>query len=260
MKKQKIAILTVSVALITSIVAVKKISSNTSELRKNDFTLPEGFTVTAHTGCEGERDNTLESIRAGAQAGADIVEIDLHFLSDGTPVLCHDTPKETKISEEMPSLESAFLLLSKLDVKMNVDVKSTANLSAVAELSDKSGVTGKIFFTGVEEKDVEAVKSATPDIPYYLNVSVEKKKNTDAEYLKTLVDKVKNCGAIGINMNFKHCSEELVEAFRGEGLLVSVWTANSKRDMLKSLSLSPDNITTRKPSMLKVTAIEPNES
>ena len=86
MKKQKIAILTVSVALVTSIVAVKIISSNTSELRKNDFALPEGFTVTAHTGCEGERDNTLESIRAGAQAGADIVEIDLHFLSDGTPV------------------------------------------------------------------------------------------------------------------------------------------------------------------------------
>ena len=52
-----------------------------------EFTLPEGFTVTAHTGCEGADDNTLESISRGAVAGADIVEIDLHFLPDNTPVL-----------------------------------------------------------------------------------------------------------------------------------------------------------------------------
>ena len=209
------------------------------------YTLPEDFTVTAHTGCEGTADNTLESIRSGASADADIVEIDLHFTADGTPVLSHNTPA----SSDLPTLESAFELLSTLDIKMNVDVKSTKNIPEVISLAQKHSVTEKIFFTGVEEKDVEAIKSSAPGIPYYLNVRVDKKRNTDAAYLDSLVEKVKNCGAIGINMNYKGGSKELVAAFRNEGLLVSLWTANSKQQMYRCLHLEPDNITTRKPSL-----------
>ncbi len=214
---------------------------------RKTFSLPEGFTVTAHTGCEGTADNSPESIRKGADAGADIVEIDLHFLPDGTPVLKHDKPTA---SEKLPTLDSAFELLSALDVRMNVDVKSTANLPAVVSLSDKHRVTEKIFFTGVEEKDVVAVRTDAPGIAYYLNVSVNKKKSTDPAYIASLIEKVKLSGAVGINMNYKGCSGKLVEAFRSEGLLVSLWTANTKRAMHRCLSFAPDNITTRKPSVL----------
>ena len=213
------------------------------------YTLPEGFTVTAHTGCEGVPDNSLESIKAGAAAGADIVEIDLHFLPDGTPVLKHDAPTASDAAS-LPTLDSAFELLSGLDVRMNVDVKSTANLGAVVELAEKHGVIDRIFFTGVNDGFVEAVKRDASSIPYYLNVDVKKNKNTDPAYLNSLVEKVKNCSAVGINMNHKACSAELVDAFRKAQLPVSVWTANSKATMRRCLSFAPDNITTRKPSVL----------
>ena len=215
--------------------------------------LPEGFTVTAHTGCEGTKDNTLESISAGVEAGADIVEIDLHFLPDGTPVLNHDRPDGDKI---LPTLDSALELLTGLDVKMNIDVKATDNMAEAYALIRKHGTESKVFFTGVEDDDVEAVKSSAPGIPYYLNVSVDKKINTDFAYLESLVKKVKDSGAIGINMKFTACSDELVRFFRSEGLLVSLWTANSKREMKRCLALSPDNITTRKPSVLKGIIVE----
>ena len=218
-------------------------SGNTAEL---SFELPEGFTVTAHTGCEGEKDNSLESITAGVKAGADIVEIDLHFLPDGTPVLSHDTPKEAR-----PTLESAFELLSTLNVKMNVDVKTTANLPSVVSLAKKYGVTEKIFFTGIEEKDVAAVKRDAPEIPYFLNVNVNKGKRYNKEYIAFLIEKVKDNGAIGINTKFKNSSRILVKEFKENGLLVSLWTANTEKDMKKSLLLSPDNITTRHPSVLR---------
>lgn len=207
---------------------------------------PEGLTVTAHTGCEGTEDNTLESIRAGASAGADIVEIDLNFMPDGTPVLCHNPPK----SKSYPTLDSAFELLRELEVRMNVDVKSTVNIPEVKSLAQKHGVLDRIFFTGVEETDVEAVKNGAPGTSYYLNVSVSKSKNTDKTYIDSLVRKVKECGAIGINMKYVGCSDMLVEAFRKEGLLVSLWTANSKSVMVRCLCFRPDNITTRKPSEL----------
>ncbi len=230
---------------------ISSISALFSFIKKtpSTFSLPQGFTVTAHTGCEGTADNSLDSIRAGAAAGADIVEIDLHFLPDGAPVLKHDTPKSSE-ADTLPSLESAFELLATLNVKMNIDVKSTANIPAVLALSEKHGIKDRIFFTGVEEKDVQAVKAGAPDIPYYLNVKVDKKKNTDPEYLNQLIQKVKSCGAIGINLKSTGCSKELVETFRKEGLLVSLWTANKKNQMYRCLALEPDNITTRKPSEL----------
>ncbi|MBE6782631.1 MAG: glycerophosphodiester phosphodiesterase [Ruminococcaceae bacterium] len=218
--------------------------------KKTNYNLPVNFTVTAHTGCEGRKDNSLESISAGAAAGADIVEIDLHFMPDGTAVLSHDKPNNDSSGKIYPTLEDAFRVLSELDVKMNIDVKSTDNISSVFPIAEKYGVADKIFFTGVNEDFVSAVKEGAPEISYYLNVSVDKSKKTDKNYISSIVEKVKDCGAVGINLNFKGCSEELVDSFRKENLQVSVWTANKKSEMLRCLSLSPDNITTRYPSVI----------
>ena len=66
----------------------------------------------------------------------------------------------------------------------------------------------------------------------------------------SLVEKVKNAGAIGINFKYTGATKELVEIFRENGLLVSIWTVNSKFRMKKILSFLPDNITTRKPDKL----------
>lgn len=210
--------------------------------------LPEGFTVTAHTGCEGTKDNTLESITAGAKAGADIVEIDLHFTKDGTPVLSHNKPEE---NATLPTFDSALEVLCGLDIKMNIDIKATDNIAEVYSLIKKHGALDKVFFTGVEEAKVPAIKTDAPGIPYFLNVDVDKKKNTDFTYLESLIEKVKECGAIGINMKFTNCSDELIRFFRSEGLLISLWTANKKKDMHRCIFLQPDNITTRKPSELR---------
>ncbi len=236
----------ISAATITAVCSALCISTvvKDSIIRK----LPEGFTVTAHTGCEGTKDNSLESIAKGAEAGADIVEIDLHFLADGTPVLSHNKPDG---SEELPTFESALQALCDLDIRMNIDVKATDNIAEVYSLIKKYSLESRVFFTGVEEEKVPAIKSDAPGIPYFLNVGVDKKKNADFSYLESLTEKVKDCGAIGINMKFVNASDELVRFFRSEGLLISLWTANKKKDMLRCLFLQPDNITTRTPSMLK---------
>ena len=242
MKKIKL----ISAATVTAICSALCISTVVKEtvIRR----LPEGFTVTAHTGCEGTKDNSLESITKGAEAGADIVEIDLHFLDDGTPVLSHNKPDG---KTELPTFESALQALCELDIRMNIDVKATDNMAEVYSLIKNYNLLEKVFFTGIEEIKVPVINSAAPGIPYFLNVDVDKKKNTDFDYLNSLVEKVRECGAIGINMKFTGCSDELVRFFRSEGLLVSLWTANKKKNMLSCIRLKPDNITTRKPSVLK---------
>lgn len=209
--------------------------------------LSKNFTYTAHTGCVKTADNSLEAIEEGVKYGADIVEFDLNFLKDGTPVLSHDKPKGKEIT-----LNEAFKKISEYkNVKVNVDVKTVDNLKAVYPLAQKHGIEDRIFYTGINTDFVEAVKKDSPEIPYYLNVSVDKPKKQTPEYLEELVKTVKDSGAIGINFNKDHATKKLVDAFHENDLLVSIWTVNKKRKMYKILFLAPDNITSRRPDKMQ---------
>lgn len=226
----------------------------TTRLKNKPAIIPEGFTVTAHTGCEGTRDNSLEAIEKGVAAGADIVEFDIHFNGDGEPVLAHDSAESDSVK-----LEDAFELVARYDgLRVNVDCKTTENLKAVTALAEKCGVKDRIFYTGIEENDVEVVRRDTPEVAYYLNFDVKKSRKNDEEYIRDLVKKVKASGALGLNIHFRSASRKMIDLFHSEGLEVSVWTVNKERDMYTVLALGCDNITTRRPTKL-IEIIESNK-
>ena len=206
------------------------------------------MTVTAHSGCLGFPDNSIEAARAGVEAGADIVEIDLSFTDAGEPVLSHDGPKE---GEESAPLSALFAFLKEFPgVRANVDVKSTERLEKVAPLAEEYGVLGQIFYTGVGDELLGGVLEKSPSVPRYLNVDVDKERMTEIPYLESLAEKVKNAGCVGINLQYRGLSAEMVSVFHGRGLLVSVWTVNKEEDMPRVIALKPDNITTRRPDLL----------
>lgn len=205
-----------------------------------------GFTVTAHTGCEGTKDNSLEAIKKGYDSGADIVEFDVHFNSEGEPVLAHDYAADDSVR-----LKDAFNLIAQCDgLRVNVDCKTVDNLKAIVNIAEECGVKDRIFYTGIEEKDVETVKRDTPEITYYLNKNIKLLKKSNKKYIRGLVDDVRKNGAAGLNISYKKVSKKMVEIFHEEGLEVSVWTVNTQAAMNKILPLGCDNITTRQPSML----------
>ncbi|MBE6802457.1 MAG: glycerophosphodiester phosphodiesterase [Ruminococcaceae bacterium] len=206
----------------------------------------KNFTYTTHTGCKGTKENSLESIDVGVQYGAQIVEIDVQYYN-GVPVLSHNEPKGDEVT-----LEEGFLKIKEYDdLKVNVDIKSVENIGAVKEIAEKTNVMDRIFFTGITDEFVSAVKEKCPDIEYYLNVSVLPPRKQTDEYLNSLVEKVKNSGAVGINFNKKSATKKLVKVFRNNGLLVSIWTVNGYFKIRKILSYGPDNITTRRPDKMK---------
>lgn len=248
--KKKMFLIIFSVLAISILVFAIFLIHNGMELKKlkeEPIALPDDFTYTAHTGCVDTKDNTLEAIEVGAKYGADIVEFDLNFLPDGTPVLAHDEPKGNGIT-----LDEAFKKVSEYpDLMVNVDAKSVQNLSEVVRLAKKHGILNRIFYTGIELADVEAVKNNSPEVPYYLNVDVQKPQKQTPEYLQSLVDEVKGCGAVGINFNKDNATKELVDIFHENDLLVSIWTVNKEKEMYEILHLAPDNITTRRPDKLE---------
>ncbi len=212
------------------------------------FSLPENFTITAHTGCEKTPANSLESIKKGVECGADIVEFDVRFDENKMPVISHDAPKGGEVT-----FEQALQELSKYKkLKANIDIKSTENLKEIQNLVKKYDLLDRVFYTGIFESFVDAAKKDSPEILYYLNITdvLLPKFHTD-DYLMSLVQKVKCYGAIGINFNYKNASKELVDTFRKNGLLVSIWTVNKENDFYRILSYAPDNITTKLPGFAK---------
>ena len=210
-----------------------------NEMKRNRT--PGGFTVTAHSGCMGFSDNSIEAMEAGVRAGAQIVEFDLRYSADGKPVLSHDAPAGACVP-----LSAAFgFLREHPDVKANVDVKSTEYLETLLPLAQETGVLPQIFLTGVFAQDVPAVREKCPGVPYYLNADI--RLRTDVEQL---ADEAKKLGAVGLNVNHKALTEKLVCACRKRGLLVSVWTVNRTHRAKRVLALQPDNVTTRRPDMV----------
>lgn len=211
--------------------------------------LPGDFTVTYHAGAMHTKPNTLQSIICALDHGAKTVEFDVSFRPDGTPVIIHNSS---------PEANQGVLLSDALDIvaankscKINLDLKSTANLAEVDKLVKEKGLFERVFYTGVFEDWVEKVKKDSV-IPYYLNHSISKEEAASAKKIQALADKAKALGAMGINSKFTNANKMFIDITRENGLLISLWTVNKASDILRVIDLAPDNITTKKPHIIEL--------
>ncbi len=228
--------------------SIKKIFS---KKKKDEWECPElqyGFTVTHHAGAMGQKPNTLESVSYSVYHGAKCIEVDVSFRPDGTPVIIHsDSPSQN----QGESLDMALKIIAgSRKCKINLDLKSTANLPAVDELIYNYNLEERAFYTGVGESWVEKVKSESK-IPFYLNHAVTKEEAEDRDAGKALVERIKAMGAIGVNTPYSFCSEQLCKMMHRRDLYVSVWTINSIDKAKELLEAGVDNITSLKPDKLE---------
>ncbi len=204
------------------------------------------FTVTWHAGAMKTEPNTLESIELAIKSNAEIIEIDVSFRPDGTPVIIHsDSPSQN----QGVLLTEAIRLISESSCKVNLDLKSTANLSAVDKIINDYSMMSRVFYTGVFESWVDTVKTNS-EIPCYLNYSVTKEESKKEDAAQAVADKAKALGVIGINANFKRVKKLFSDIMHQNGLEVSLWTANRKSEIKKVIKANPDNITTKRPDLL----------
>lgn len=206
-----------------------------------DKKLTSVTTVTYHAGALNTPANSVESVRVAIEHKAQVIEVDVSFRPDGTPVMIHkDKPDET----EGVFLEEALKLISKAKKTMvNLDLKSTANLPAVDALVEKYGLSARAFYTGVFEGWTETVDKNSA-IPYYLNYapSTAEKRNP-----KLVIDKIRACGAIGLNSNYHYVTAHLIDELQKNGIPVSVWTLKNLHTIKKFKAIGPANMTSIRP-------------
>lgn len=170
MKKRNKAIL-VGVGALTAILGYAAASALPNLFYKKNYTAAEisRLIVVAHRGGSSlGPENTLAAIKAGIEAGADMVEIDIHQTLDGHLVVCHDQSVDrttdghglirdltlaqikalaivdadgNATAEHIPTLDEVLDLVDG-KVKMLIEIKRTADI-----------------YQGIEQKLVDAIRA-----------------------------------------------------------------------------------------------------
>ncbi len=201
--------------------------------------------VTAHTGCLGTEDNTVESFLAGIACGADIVEVDVRFARDGIPVLSHD-PVSADVEASLVRVSEILHLMEQYpQIRVNFDMKEKQGLRLLGEMISEAGMGARAFFTGIGSDAVDLVRTECPALDFLLAVKPDPLRASEPEYLLSLVDEVLACGALGINVNHKLVTEELVRTIHAADKAVYVWTADDEESMRRMIDLGVDSITSR---------------
>jgi glycerophosphoryl diester phosphodiesterase len=101
--------------------------------------------VIGHRGASGlAPENTLESLRAGLQVGADMLEFDVRLTADQVPILSHDAQLHNlqirkKTLEQLQQAGEVTTLVSVLDeffgyILLNLEYKPSSNVKIVYDL------------------------------------------------------------------------------------------------------------------------------
>lgn len=98
--------------------------------------------ITAHSGCEGRPDNSLEYVQYALHCGADALEVDVHPKDDGF-YISHDPSDGAH-----PDLKDVFSLIRGSGVKVNCDLKHPGIEHAVLTLAQACGVDEQLIFSG----------------------------------------------------------------------------------------------------------------
>ena len=153
--------------------------------------------VIGHRGAAGlARENTIEALRAGLEAGADILEFDVRLTKDKIPVLTHDfhtmrTHRDTSIisrqtlkelrtrTKQYPIVE----LSSVLDefygkILLNIEIKGRGTSKVVVELLKKKYIKKKndwdnVLISSFKGSELAAVRKASP----YANIALLHSQN-----------------------------------------------------------------------------------
>lgn len=203
--------------------------------------------ITAHSGCDGTPDNSLEFISYALQCGADALEVDVRAAEDGTLYLSHD-----RTDAACPKLSQAFQMLRSSPMRINCDLKQPGLEEAVLALAASQGVAGQLLFSG----DVSTERMRRdPEVRSRTLLNVRPILPTEGvseteRHLDGLIETCRACGAAVINVSYEMCTDPVLERLRAEGIGVSAWTVNEEAEARRLLDWGICNITSRRPGMV----------
>ena len=205
--------------------------------------------ITAHSGCDGTKDNSTEFIRYALNSEADCMEADVRRNQAGALILSHN-----KTEEECVALQEAFRILKQFpEKKMNCDLKEEGLEVSVYQLAGEYGVRHQLIYSGEIDLNLLAEKEKWyPEVQVYINP-----ENLQQDFyqwmaeegalkkLEELLADVKGYPVSCINMEYHTYTEETIKLLAKMQVMGSAWTVNERDDIRGLLKKGLFNITTR---------------
>jgi len=225
--------------------------------------------VIAHRGFPLDHaENTLGAFQAALDAGADILETDVHLSKDGVVVVAHD-PDLTRVArrpglvsdfthEELAAMDLGFgegfpslaeLLTAFPDAKFNIDLKTRPSVEPFADVIRALNAKDRILATSFDEPTREAVMRSLPDI--------------SSSASQQMVMRARLWTWLGLPMDSLRLSPEvvalqippsrfgvalvtpsMVRLAKRKGLEIHVWTINEPEQMRRLWSMGVHGIIT----------------
>ncbi|MFI6103965.1 glycerophosphodiester phosphodiesterase [Streptomyces sp. NPDC051310] len=213
-------------------------------------------TVVAHRGDPYRvRENTIASLRSALARGADVVEIDVRLTRDGVPVLLHDDSLKrlwgidrplARLSlaelrgltgeEGVPTLRDALGAAGPHRVMIDLPGATEASVRAVVGTVRECGAADRVYYCS-SAAAMLLVRAADPAAEIALTWT------TLAPPRPVLLDAV---APRWLNYRFGLVGRALTERVHRDGLLVSAWTADTRRTMRRLVASGVDSITTNR--------------
>ncbi|MFI1889489.1 glycerophosphodiester phosphodiesterase [Streptomyces jumonjinensis] len=208
------------------------------------------------------RENTLPSLRSAVASGADAVEIDVRITADGVPVLLHDATLSRLWGHDQP-LDRLSLAQLKDLTRGGVPTLR----EALSALDGPGGHRAMIDLPGATPDTVRAVVGTVRDLGaaervYYcagpVTMLAVRSLDPSAETALTwtslapprpvLLDALR---PRTLNYRFGLVSRALTDRVHRDGMLVSAWTADTRRTMRALIRAGADSITTNRVGVLR---------
>ncbi|MFF3553431.1 glycerophosphodiester phosphodiesterase [Streptomyces tsukubensis] len=208
------------------------------------------------------RENTLASLRSAVAHGASAVEVDVRLTSDGVPVLLHDATLKrlwrhdvrlagltrARVAEltggGVPTLAEALELLGAdggCRVMLDLPGADRAAVRAVVDTVRVCGAADRAYYCA-GPATMLAVREADPAAEIALTWT------SLAPPRRVLLDAL---GPRTLNYRFGLVSRALTDRVHADGLLVSAWTADTRRTMRALVAAGVDSITTNRVAVLR---------
>ncbi|MGV9315686.1 glycerophosphodiester phosphodiesterase [Streptomyces sp. NPDC003691] len=208
------------------------------------------------------RENTLASLRSALAHGADAVEIDVRLTADGVPVLLHDATLKRLWRQDVPlarlsrarvagltgggvpELAEALEVLGAdggARVMLDLPGADRAAVRAVVGTVRECGAAGRVYYCA-GPVTMLAVREADPAAEIALtwtSLAPPRRVLLDALRPRTL------------NYRFGLVSRALADRVHADGLLVSAWTADTRRTMRRLVAAGVDSVTTNRVAVLR---------
>ncbi|RCV49790.1 glycerophosphodiester phosphodiesterase [Marinitenerispora sediminis] len=208
------------------------------------------------------RENTLPALRAGAAAGADMIEIDLKLTADGHVVLLHDDTldrfwglnrpvTEVTLAElaalgdgrdrRIPTLMEVLAEFSRPTAPpLMLDVTAVDAALAADDLVAEHDMLGRVLYSGSVEA-LRAIRGRRPRAQ--LALSWDQQGFPPPEVWQALRPRY-------YNSYWPLLTRELVAEVHRHGYAVSAWTVNDLSEMARLIGMGVDAIITDQPAEL----------